>query len=223
MSKDDSILLPDYREYPVEEMKKRTAEFYADLKRRRTVRDFSDRPVPREVIEQCIRAASTAPNGANLQPWHFVIVSNPEIKKQIRKAAEAEEHAFYHERAPEEWLEKLAPLGTDEHKPFLEKAPCLIVIFAQSHGFREDGSIQKHYYVQESVGIATGILITAIHHAGLTSLTHTPSPMKFLNQILKRPANERPYLILVVGYPQRGARVPDISKKPLAEIATFIE
>ncbi len=216
------IPLAHYHEYPVEEMKQRAAEFYADIKRRRTVRHFSDRPVPREVIEDCLRAAGTAPNGANMQPWHFVVVSDPKIKKRIREGAEEEERDFYGGRAPAEWLEALAPLGTDEHKPFLETAPCLIVIFAQSFGLLPDGRKVKHYYAQESAGIATGILITAIHHAGLASLTHTPSPMGFLNEILGRPSHERPFLILVVGYPAEGATVPDISKKPLEEIATFV-
>ena len=216
------IPLAHYREYPVEEMKRRAAEFYAEVKRRRTVRHFSDRPVPREVIEDCLRAAGTAPNGANMQPWHFVVVSDPAVKRKIREGAEEEEREFYGGRAPAEWLEALAPLGTDEHKPFLETAPYLIVIFAQSFGLLPGGRKVKHYYAQESVGIAAGILITAIHHAGLASLTHTPSPMGFLNEILGRPAHERPFLILVVGYPAEGATVPDISKKPLEEIATFV-
>lgn len=211
-----------YREYPVEEMKQRSTEFYANIRRRRTVRDFSDRPVPREVIENCLLAAGTAPNGANMQPWHFVVVTDPETKRRIRQAAEAEEREFYQERAPEEWLEALEPFGTNEIKPFLENAPCLIVIFAQSYGISPQGKKVKHYYVPESVGIATGILITAIHHAGLASLTHTPSPMGFLNEILDRPNNERAYLILVVGYPAEGVKVPDISKKSLAEISTFV-
>ncbi|MEW5989518.1 MAG: nitroreductase family protein [Chloroflexota bacterium] len=216
------VPLSDYREYPVEEMKRRAAEFYREMRRRRTVRHFSDRPVPREIIENCLLAAATAPNGANLQPWHFVVVSDPAIKREIRLAAEVEEYDFYHHRAPAEWLEALSALGTDEHKPFLETAPYLIAIFAQSHGALPDGRKVKHYYVQESVGIATGILITAIHQAGLVSLTHTPSPMGFLNTILKRPAHERPFLLLVVGYPAEGAAVPLIHKKPLAEIATFL-
>lgn len=216
------IPLSHYHEYPVEEMKQRAAEFYADIRRRRTVRHFSDRPVPRDIIENCLRAAGTAPNGANMQPWHFVVVGDPEIKKRIREGAEEEERDFYGGRAPAEWLEALAPLGTDAHKPFLETAPCLIVIFAQSFGLLPDGRKVKHYYAQESVGIATGILITAIHHAGLASLTHTPSPMGFLNEILGRPSHERPFLILVVGYLAEGATVPDISKKPLEEIATFV-
>jgi iodotyrosine deiodinase len=216
------VPLPNYREYPIEEMKQRAADFYTDIRRRRSVRHFSDRPVLREIIENCLRAAGTAPNGANLQPWHFVVVGDPAVKKQIREAAEEEERAFYRERAPTEWLEALAPLGTDEHKPFLERASYLIVVFAQSYGVTPGGGQVKHYYVAESVGIATGVLITALHHAGLASLTHTPSPMGFLNSILKRPSNERPFLILVVGYPAQDAQVPVITKKPLDEIATFI-
>src|SRR6266849_7500014 len=171
------IPLPDYQKHSSEEMKRRSTEFYADIRRRRTVREFSDQPVAREVIENCLRAAGTAPNGANMQPWHFVVVSDPAIKQKIRVGAEKEEYEFYHRKAPQEWLDALAPLGTNEHKPFLETAPCLIVIFAQSYGVLPDGRKVKHYYAQESVGIATGILITAIHHAGLESLTHTPSPM----------------------------------------------
>lgn len=222
MPKSKFVPLSDYKEYPVDEMKQRAAGFYADIRRRRTVRDFSDRPVPQEIIEDCLRAAGTAPNGANLQPWHFVVVSDPDIKKQIREAAEEEERAFYQERATAEWLEALAPLGTDENKPFLETAPYLIVIFAQNYGLAPDGSKIKHYYVAESVGIAVGLLITAVHNAGLVSLTHTPSPMGFLGQILNRPPNERAFLILVVGYPAEGAQVPVISKKSLDEIATFV-
>lgn len=215
--------LTGYQEFAPEEMLARATAFREEMVCRRTVRDFSDRPVDRAVIEQCLRAAGSAPNGANLQPWHFVVVSDPQIKKQIREAAEAEERAFYEERATEEWLEALAPLGTDASKPFLETAPYLIVIFAQSYGVSPDGERIKHYYVQESVGIATGLLITAVHHAGLVSLTHTPSPMGFLRDILGRPASERPFLILVVGYPAEGAQVPNISKKSLAEIATFLD
>jgi iodotyrosine deiodinase len=216
------VPLSQYHQYPVEEMKQRAADFYADMRRRRTVRQFSQRPVPREIIETCLRAAGTAPSGANRQPWHFVVVTDPEIKRQIREAAEAEERAFYAGRAPEEWLEALAPLGTSADKPFLETAPYLIVVFAQNYGLDPDGQKIKHYYVSESVGIATGILITAIHQAGLVSLTHTPSPMNFLGEILGRPANERPFLILVVGYPAEGVMVPAIRKKSLEEIATFI-
>ena len=212
----------EYREYPPEEMLQRAADYYADLRRRRTVRQFSDRPVPRPVIEQCLLAAGTAPNGANLQPWHFVAVSDTQVKSQIRQGAEAEEYDFYHRRAPQEWLDALSPFGTDEVKPYLEIAPFLIIIFAQSYGVLPDGRKVKNYYVSESVGIATGILITALHHAGLVTLTHTPSPMGFLNKILGRPENERPFLILVTGYPAEDARVPQITKKPLDEIATFI-
>jgi nitroreductase len=203
-------------------MKRRAADFYADMRRRRTVRHFSDRPVPREIIEDCLRAAGTAPSGANLQPWHFVVVGDPTIKKQIREAAEEEERAFYRERAPQEWLQALAPLGTDEHKPFLETAPYLIVVFLESYGFTPEGQRIKHYYAMESVGIATGMLVTAVHNAGLVSLTHTPSPMGFLGKILNRPSNERAFLILVVGYPTEDAEVPVITKKPLDEIATFV-
>jgi nitroreductase len=216
------IPLTAYREYPVEKMKQRAASFREEMQRRRTVRYFSNRPVPREIIEDCLLAAGSAPSGANLQPWHFVVASDPALKRQIREAAEKEEHEFYHGRAPQEWLEALAPLGTDEHKPYLETAPYLIVIFAQSYGVLPDGRKVKNYYVTESVGIAAGMLITAIHHAGLVSLTHTPSPMGFLNQALGRPENERPIMILVVGYPADDAVVPEIGKKSLQEIATFV-
>lgn len=216
------VVLPGYHEYSVDAMKHRAAEFYDDIRRRRTVRDFSVRSVPREVIEDCLRAAGTAPNGANMQPWHFVVVSDPAIKRKVRVEAEKEEHEFYYNKAPQEWLDALAPLGTNEHKPFLENAPYLIVIFAESYGVLPDGRKVKHYYAQESVGIAAGILITAVHHAGLVSLTHTPSPMRFLNEILGRPARERPFLILVVGYPAEKATVPMITKKSLQKIATFV-
>ena len=211
-----------FQEYPAEEMRERAAEFYAAMRSRRTVRHFSDRPVPLDVVKQCLRTAGTAPNGANLQPWTFVVVSDPAVKRQIRQAAEAEEREFYERRAPEEWLEALEPFDTDAHKPYLETAPVLIAIFAQSYGLDADGERVKHYYVQESIGIATGFLIAALHLAGLAALTHTPSPMRFLNEILERPDNERPFLLLVVGYPAEGAEVPDIDKKPLEEIATFI-
>ena len=222
MPKHDFLPLASYRQYPVEEMQQRALEFYEDIKRRRTVREFSDRPVPRQIIEHCLLAAGTAPNGANLQPWHFVVVSDRKVKRDIRMQAEKEEHEFYTRRAPKEWLEALAPLGTDEQKPFIETAPYLIVIFAKTHDITPDGSTLKHYYVKESVGIATGFLIAALHHAGLTTLTHTPSPMDFLNDILKRPAHEKPFLNLVVGYPAEGAKVPNITKKRLEEIATFV-
>ena len=202
--------------------RQRAAAFRDEMQRRRTVRHYATAAVDRQVIEDCVRVAGGAPSGANLQPWHFVVVSDPAIRKQIREGAEKEEREFYHGRAPQEWLDALAPLGTDDQKPFLETAPYLIAIFAQSYGVLPDGRKVKNYYVQESVGIATGMLITAIHHAGLVSLTHTPSPMGFLNTILKRPANEKPYLLLVVGYPAEGAVVPDIGKKSLDEIATFV-
>lgn len=221
MSGPKLIPLPGYREYPPEEMVARARAFREELQRRRTVRDYADRPAPREVIEEAIRAAGTAPNGANMQPWHFVVVTDAALKRRIREAAEAEEKEFYGNRAPEEWLEALEPLGTDEHKPFLETAPYLIAIFAERYGRLPDGRKVKHYYVQESVGIATGMLITALHHAGLATLTHTPSPMDFLNEILGRPENEKPFLLLVVGYPAPDATVPEISKKALEEIATW--
>ncbi len=204
-----------------DEMRERAAQFRDDLCRRRSVRRFSDRPVPTDVIDACLHAAVSAPSGANRQPWHFVVVRDPETKKRIRREAEAEEQAFYRGRAPDDWLEALAPLGTDEHKPFLEEAPYLIVVFAQLHGVDTDGRTVKHYYVQESVGIATGILITAVHRAGLASLTHTPSPMRFLNEILDRPSNERPFLILVVGHPAADARVPDITRKRFDSVVTL--
>jgi len=221
---DEPVFVPlaDYREYPVGEMRARAAAFYADLKRRRTVRQFSSRAVPREIIQDCLRSAGTAPSGANMQPWRFVVVTDPELKRRIREGAEAEERDFYGGRAPREWLEALAPLGTDEHKPYLEAAPYLIVIFGESYGRTAEGQKVKHYYAVESVGIATGFLIAALHHAGLATLTHTPSPMGFLNDILGRPAHERPFLVLVVGYPAEDAQVPVISKKSLAEIATFV-
>jgi nitroreductase len=214
--------LEEYREYPPEEMRQRAADFAAEMQRRRTIRHFSDRPVPREVIEECLRAAGTAPNGANRQPWHFVVVTDPAVKGRIREGAEKEEQEFYEHRAPQDWLDALAPLGTDAHKPFLETAPCLIAIFAESYSVGPAGDKLKNYYVSESVGIATGFLIAALHHAGLASLTHTPSPMGFLNEILGRPKNERPFLLLVVGYPAVDALVPEIEKKELPEIMTNV-
>jgi len=218
-----SIPLARYREYPVEEMRQRLKDFYADIDRRRTVRDFSDRPVPIDIIESALRAANTAPSGANLQPWHFVVVSGAETKKKIREAAEAEEQEFYEHRASEEWLAALEPLGTDADKPFLETAPYLIAVFLQKFADLPDGRKVKHYYPAESTGLATGILITALHVAGLATLTHTPSPMKFLNEILNRPKSERPFLLLVVGYPAANARVPDIKRKSLSEFSSFIK
>lgn len=217
------VPLASWIERKPDEMRERARAFYEEIRRRRTVREFSDRTIPPDVIEDCLRAAGTAPSGAHMQPWHFVVVRDPEIKHRIRVAAEAEEREFYANRAPPEWLAALERLGTDASKPFLETAPCLISIFARSYGMDEEGERRKHYYVQESVGIATGMLITALHHAGLVTLTHTPSPMGFLSSILERPDNERPFLLLVVGYPAPGARVPDLERKPLAEIATFFE
>jgi iodotyrosine deiodinase len=222
MNKPNFIPLSNYTKFSETEMLKRSQAFYEDIKKRRTVRDFADQPVPKDIIENCILAAGTAPNGANLQPWHFVVVSNPEIKRKIRIAAEEEEEEFYNNRAPKEWLEALEPLGTDENKPFLETAPYLIAIFYKSYEVLPNGRRVKHYYAMESTGIATGLLITAIHNAGLVSLTHTPSPMNFLNEILGRPKNERPFLLLVVGYPSKDAKVPDIKKKSLQEIASFV-
>ncbi|MGQ0430543.1 MAG: nitroreductase family protein [Gammaproteobacteria bacterium] len=216
------VPLPGYREYAPDEMAARARDFAEEMSRRRTVRDFSARPVPRALIEDCLRAAGSAPSGANQQPWQFVAVSDPAIKHRIREAAEAEEREFYAHRAPPEWLEVLKPLGTDEHKPFLEAAPWLIAVFVRRFERKPDGSKRKHYYTDESVGLATGLLLAAVHHAGLVSLTHTPSPMKFLNEILGRPKDlERPFLLLVVGYPAPGARVPDIVRKGLDEIASF--
>jgi nitroreductase len=213
---------PGWRPVPIEEMRRRAAEFCAEMSRRRTVREYAHTEVPRDVIEDCVRAAGTAPSGANRQPWHFVVVTDPATKKRIREAAEIEEREFYAHRAPPEWLEALAPLGTGPDKPFLETAPVLIAIFAESYGRLPDGRKVKNYYATESVGIATGILITALHHAGLATLTHTPSPMSFLNQLLGRPRNERPFLLLVVGFPANGCLVPDIARKPIANIVTFL-
>jgi nitroreductase len=216
------VPLTTFVERSPDEMKTRAREFYEEIKRRRTVREFSSRPVPREVIDDCLQAAGTAPSGANLQPWHFAVVSDAEVKRKIREAAEVEEREFYSGKAPPEWLDALAPLGTDEHKPYLETAPYLIAVFAQNYALLSDGRKVKNYYVTESVGIALGFLIAALHHAGLATLTHTPSPMGFLSTVLNRPANERAYLLLVVGYPAEDVRVPDITKKKLDEIATFI-
>lgn len=212
--------LTSYREYPVAEMVARSRAFAADLARRRTVRQFSDRPVPQSVIEACLEAASTAPSGAHLQPWHFVVVSDPDLKRRIRDAAEQAEREFY-AHAPDEWLQALAPLGTDADKPYLETAPYLIAVFAQRYGLSSGGARRTHYYVMESVGIATGLLLAALHHTGLASLTHTPNPMGFLNQVLERPANERPVMLVVTGYPAPDAVVPSIRRKPLEAVATF--
>lgn len=223
MDESRMIPLPAYREHALADMRDRARRFHAEMERRRSVREFSGRRVPREIIDDCLRAAGTAPSGANMQPWHFVVVSGSGTKRRIREAAEAEEREFYEHRAPEEWLRALAPLGTDADKPYLETAPYLIAVFVQKYGRLEDGTKVKHYYPQESVGLATGILITALHHAGLATLTHTPSPMGFLNEILERPKNERPFLLLVTGYPAPDARVPDIRRKPLDDYVTYFD
>jgi nitroreductase len=215
------VPLANYRRYSPEEMRLRARQFREHIERRRTVREFSDEPIPDGVIDECLRTAGTAPSGANLQPWQFVVVTDAAIKAKIRVAAEEEERDFYEHRAPKEWLDALAALGTDANKPFLETAPCLIAIFGETYGLMDDGSHRKHYYVNESVGIATGLLVAAIHNAGLVSLTHTPSPMGFLNEILGRPANERPFLLLVVGYPAPDAAVPRITRKTLDEFVTY--
>ena len=214
------VPLSSYREYPVAEMVTRSREFAREIGRRRTVRQFSDRPVPRAVIEACLEAAGTAPSGAHQQPWHFVVVTDPAMKRAIRDAAEAAEAEFY-ATAPADWLAALAPLGTDASKPYLETAPYLIAVFAERYGLTSEGARRTHYYVSESVGIATGFLLAALHHAGLVTLTHTPSPMGFLTEVLDRPANERAMMLVVAGYPAPGAVVPDIRRKPLAAIATF--
>lgn len=202
----------------------RAEAFAARVSRRRTVRDFAPDPVPRAVIEQCLTAAGSAPSGANQQPWHFVAVGREDasLRHRLRVAAEEEEREFYEKRAPQEWLAALAPLGTDADKPFLEIAPWLIAVFVQPHGVTADGAVVKHYYATESAGLATGILITALHDAGLATLTHTPSPMGFLNTLLGRPSKERPFLLLVAGYPAPDAQVPDITRKGLDAIATFL-
>jgi nitroreductase len=202
-------------------MHERAHALWQQMNTRRTVRDFSHQSVPREVIEECIRTAGTAPSGANQQPWHFAVVADPAIKRQIREAAEEEERAFYEHRAASEWLDALAHLGTDADKPFLETAPYLIVVFALVHHVDAKGDKVKHYYPYESTGLATGMLITALHNVGLASLTHTPNPMKFLNHALGRPSNERPFLILVTGYPAENVQVPDIERRDLSEICTF--
>lgn len=211
-----------FREQPPGEMCTAAERFYRALRKRRTVRDFADRPVSREIIENALRAAGTAPSGANMQPWHFVVVGDRVLKKQIREAAEHEEREFYEHRASEEWLKALEPLGTDENKPFLETAPWLIAVFLKKFSYDADGNRLKNYYTAESVGIACGFLLATLHQAGLVALTHTPSPMKFLNKLLDRPRTERPYMLIVTGYPAPDAKVPVIGKEPLENIATFI-
>ncbi|MEP3244911.1 MAG: nitroreductase family protein [Sneathiella sp.] len=220
----DPIPLPDRRTFSDPQMIERSRHFYDEIKKRHTTREFSDKPVPREVIENCLKAAGTAPSGANHQPWHFCVVANPALKTRIREAAEEEERAFYGGKAAKEWLEALAPLGTDTEKPFLETAPWLIVVFAERYGRLTSGETYKNYYVNESVGIATGFLINAIHNAGLATLTHTPNPMKFLNDVCNRPDNEKAFLILVAGHPAADAVIPSKSKikKDLDEMASFL-
>lgn len=212
-----------FSEKTPQEMQEAAHAFYAGIRKRRTVREFSDRPVPREIIELALSAAGTAPSGANMQPWHFVAVSNPKLKMKIRAAAEKEEQRFYQHRASEEWLKALEPLGTNEEKPFLEIAPWLITVFLKKFTYDDQGNRLKNYYPNESVGIACGFLLTALHHAGLATLTHTPSPMKFLNKVLDRPRNERAYMIIVTGHPAIDATVPVIGKEPLENISTFKE
>jgi len=220
---DETSFIPykNYKSYSIEEMKKRSQVFLENIKERRTIRNFSEKPVPKEIIENCLRAASSAPSGANRQPWHFSVVSDSETKKKIREAAEKEEKKLYSGRAPDEWLEALEPLGTDENKPFLELAPYLIIIFSESYGLDVEGKKIKNYYVSESVGIATGLLITALHNAGLATLTHTPSPMNFLREILGRGENERAFLILVTGFPADDVEVPNIRKKSFEDYTSF--
>ncbi len=216
----DMVPLPFVHELDDPAMLRAAQAFRGFMRNRHTVRDFTDRPVSRAVIEECVRAAGTAPSGANQQPWHFAAISDPAAKRQIRLAAEEEERRFYSGGAGEEWLQALAPLGTDSDKPHLEIAPWLIVVFAQRFGREEDGTRRKHYYVPESVGIASGFLLAALHHAGLATLTHTPNPMKFLNRLLQRPASERPLMIVAAGHPAKDAAIPAASriKKPLSEI-----
>ena len=211
----------DLPDRSIDAMRERAASFYERMDRRRSVRDFSDRPVPRDRIETAIRTAGTAPSGAHRQPWQFVAVDDPDLKAKIREAAEAEEEKNYEERMSDEWLEALDPIGTDWQKPFLETAPWLVVCFAESYGVDDEGETIKNYYVQESVGIACGLFITAVHQMGLATLTHTPSPMNFLSEILDRPSNERPYILFPVGYPAEDASVPDLNRKPLDAIVQW--
>jgi nitroreductase len=208
----------EFERLPEAEMLSRARSFYELMDRRRSIREFSGDPVPRELIELAIRTASTAPSGAHQQPWTFVVVGAAETKRRIRQAAEKEERHSYASRMPEEWKRALAPLGTDQHKSYLEIVPWIVVGFEQIHGYHPDGSVRKHYYAKQSIGLACGMLITALHQMGLATLTHTPSPMKFLAEILGRPANEKPFILFPVGYPAAGCRVPDLTRKPLSEI-----
>ena len=212
----------EQKKISLKEITLRSKNFYKLFKKRRSIRSFEKSKISDEIIKNAILSAGNAPNGANLQPWHFVAVSDPQIKAKIRIGAEREEKEFYDGKAPKEWVDALAPLGTNEKKPFLEVAPWLITIFVQRYGVLDDGRKIKNYYALESVGIATGLLITAVQNAGLVSLTHTPSPMNFLNRLLNRPINERPFLILVVGYPAEDAQIPVISKKSIKDIATYL-
>jgi nitroreductase len=212
----------DFDEYSETKMRSRSESFFNEIVTRRTIREFSDRIVPIDIINNCIKTAASAPSGANKQPWQFVVVKDLSIKTKIRKAAEKEEKEFYGHRATKEWLEDLNQFGTDWHKPFLEIAPYLIVVFRKIYDLQDDGTQRKNYYVNESVGIASGFLLAALHHAGLATLTHTPSPMNFLGEILNRPKNEKAFLLIPVGYPAKDAEVPDISKKPFSEISTIV-
>lgn len=224
MKEHDRVPLQDFIEYPSAEMLDRAVRFHDEIRRRHTIRHFSDRPVDHRVIETCLLAAGTAPNGANHQPWFFSVIGSAEKKKSLRDQAEAEERNFYAGKGGTEWLDALAPLGTDSDKPYLELAPWIIAVFAQRRGGVRAGMDRQNYYVTESVGIATGFLIAALHHAGLATLTHTPKPMNFLNALCDRPDTERPFLLLVTGYPAPTATIPVHAtiKKPLAEIAAFI-
>ena len=211
----------EYARPNLDDSRTRATAFYDEMQRRRTTRHFAPDPVPRELIELAIRTAGTAPSGAHQQPWTFVAVSDPELKRRMREAAEREEYAFYHGKAPAEWLEALLPLGTDEHKPHLTDAPWVVVLFRRTFGFRQDGSRRSYYYTEESCGIAAGLFIAAVHHMGLVTLTHTPNPMGFLRDLLGRPVNERAMLVMPVGYPTPDARVPDLRRKSLDEIAVW--
>ncbi|WP_421791803.1 nitroreductase family protein [Hyphobacterium sp.] len=221
----DTRLPLEFTEKPLDDMTAEAEAFYADIKKRRTVREFSGRDVPREIIENAILAAGTAPSGANHQPWFFSVLGKGPLRTKLREAAEAEERAFYQEKASQEWLDALEPLGTDDHKPYLEIAPWIIAVFAQRRGGVTAGENKKNYYVSESVGIACGMLLTALHRAGLVTLTHTPNPMTFVSEICNRPKDEKPYMLIVAGYPADGATVPEhaLIKKPLSDIAEFIE
>ena len=217
----DKFEVLKFNELSISEMQSRAQSFLARMSTRRTVRNFSDRSVPKEIIEQALATAGSAPSGANRQPWHFAVAGTNEVKRRIRIGAEEEEHEFYNRRAPKEWLDALKPFGTDERKPFLEIAPWIITVFAKKIELDEDNQKQKNYYVTESVCIATGLLIAALHNAGLATLTHTPSPMKFLNEIFDRPVIEKPLMFVVTGYPSEGVKVPSIKRKSLEQISSF--